>query len=75
MRFTTIWTMPACTLREKLARTCDELWRRAAHRLPKKLKYFVLIDSGVHHMETNEIVPDVTFLTVLQRAGEGVKVS
>ena len=34
MRLTTIWTLPACTLREKLRRTGEWALIKIAHRLP-----------------------------------------
>lgn len=67
MRFTTIWTMPAMSLRERLSRTREELWRRAAHRLPRKLAYFSYIDSTAKYVKNDEIVPDVKAFDIMHR--------
>lgn len=47
MRFWTIWTIPAMTLRERLSRTREWANREVAHRLPKRLRYWVTMDSAV----------------------------
>lgn len=70
MRLTTIWTSPAMALRERFARTGEWALRHLAHRMPRRLAYWVLIDTGGRYM-ANDVVPDVTFMTVLERAGEG----
>lgn len=41
MKFTTIWTMPACTLREKLRRTRDWAAQKTGHALPLRVRYWV----------------------------------
>lgn len=69
MKLTTIWTLPGLPLRERLNRTGEALLRGLAHRLPRRLAYWSLIDSGVRHMRHDEVVPEVTFMDVLQRAG------
>ena len=45
-------------------------WRPAkliADRLPNEIVYWTVIRAGAHHIRSNEIVPDVPFMTVLQR--------
>lgn len=69
MKLTTIWTMPTLSLRERLSRTAEAAWRGAARRLPRRLAYWSLIDSGVRHMEADEVVPEVPFTVILERAG------
>jgi hypothetical protein len=66
MRLTTIWTLPACTLREKLHRTGGWALIKIAHRLPTALKYRVFIDVGAANMR-NDVVPEVTYMVILQR--------
>lgn len=73
MKIITVWTMPTLTLRERLSRTAEAAWRSAAHRLPRRLAYWSLIDSGVRYMETNEIVPDAPFMVVLERSGKAIE--
>jgi hypothetical protein len=73
MKLTTIWTLPAMTLRERLARTNDALTLALAHRLPRRLAYWSFIDTGVRHIEGNEVVPDVRYTDLLKRAGVGVE--
>lgn len=72
MKLTTIWTLPGLPISERVARTGEAFMRGLAHRLPRRLAYWSLIDSGVRHMHSDEIVPDVTFMAVLQRAGNEV---
>jgi len=67
MKLKTIWTMPACTLREKLHRTGEWSMRGIAHRLPARLKYWVFIDVGAANIRSDEIVPDVRYTEILQR--------
>ena len=72
MRLRTIWTIPAMSLRERLRRTGDEWFLRTlAHRLPRRLAYWSLIDSGGRYMR-NDVVPEVSFMTVLERMGREV---
>ncbi len=37
--------------------------------IPKRIRYWVLIREGSRLMRSNEVVPDVTFCAVLERAG------
>lgn len=57
-------------LRERVARTPEVLLRTAAHRMPRKLAYWVLIDQIVRHVG-NDVVPEVPAMTILQRADKG----
>ena len=70
MRFSTIWTIPAMSTRERLRRTGEEITRRVAHRLPRGIAYWSFIDTAVRHIEPDEVVPHVLLMDVLQRAGE-----
>lgn len=70
MKLTTIWTIPAMALTERLHRTWDEWFLPAvAHRLPRRLAYWSLVDSGVRYMDPEAIVPEVAFTDILQRFG------
>lgn len=40
MKFWTIWTLPASTLRERLRRTRDWAAQKAAAALPKRVRYW-----------------------------------
>ena len=73
MRLKTIWTLPGLPLRERLNRTTEAFWRGLAHRLPRRLAYWSFIDTGVRHIGSDEIVPEVPYVDLLQRAGEGVE--
>ena len=66
MTLRTIWTMPACSLREKLNRTGEWAMRKLAHHTPARLKYWIFIDVGAANMR-NDVVPEVTYTTILQR--------
>lgn len=70
MKLTTILTS-GYPLSEKLNRMGEWAMRGIAHHLPRRLAYWSLIDSGVRHIRGDEVVPDVTFLDVLERAGKG----
>ena len=69
MRFTTIWTIPAMSLRERFARTGELAIRWLAHRLPRRLAYWSFIDAGAWYIRTNEIVPEVAYTVILERFG------
>ena len=67
MRLRTIWTLPDMSLPERIDRTQEWAWRTVAHRLPRRLAYWSLIDSGVRVMRPDEIVPEVRYMEVLER--------
>lgn len=69
MRLTTIWTLPGLPMRERFSRTGEALLIHLAHRLPRRLAYWSFIDTGVRHIRPDEVVPDVTFTALLERAG------
>lgn len=48
----------------------QSLWGLLVKIMPQRLKYWVLIDQGVKHIHTNEIVPEVEFTKVLKRSGD-----
>jgi len=48
----------------------QSLWGLLVKIMPRRLKYWVLIDQGVKFIHTNEVVPDVPFTQVLQRSGD-----
>lgn len=43
-----------------------------AYRLPDRVCYWVLIRMGVKYIRSNEIVPEVGFIEVLERASRGM---
>lgn len=67
MKLRTIWTMRYMSLRERLNRTSEWFWRTLAHRLPRKLAYWSFIDSGVRVIKDDEVVPDMLYVTLLER--------
>lgn len=69
MRLKTIWSLPGMALRERLSRTGEVLWRGLAHRLPRRLAYWSFIDTGVRHVRPSEVVPEVPYMDLLERAG------
>lgn len=72
MRFMTIWTLPGCTLANRLKLTTDWAAQAAANALPARVKYwaFLQVGSGVlAHM--NGDVGKVTFMEVLEKAPGG----
>lgn len=73
MKLSTIWTLPAMSMTERMRRTRDALVAMLAHRLPRRLAYYSFIDTGARHMASSEIVPEALFMTLLARAGDGVE--
>ena len=67
MKFKTIWTLPAMTIRERLSRTLEWFWLFVASHLPERLAYWSYICQGVKYMEDNEEVPDVRYTDLLRR--------
>lgn len=67
MRLGTIPAIPAMTLRERLNRTGERAWRSVAHRLPRRLAYWSFIDTGARTIRSDEVVPEVTYTTLLAR--------
>jgi hypothetical protein len=67
MKLRTIWTMPACTLREKLRRTGEWALRKIAHHTPARLKYWIFIDVAAANINRDEVVPNVRYIDILQR--------
>ncbi len=73
MKFTTIWTLPAATLGEKLRRTADWAAMTAAAKLPARIRYWTFIQVGSKAMAPNDIVPEVRFMDLLKNAEGGPK--
>jgi len=61
------------TFRERLNRTEEAGIRALAHRLPLRLAYWSFIDTGVRNIRPDEIVSEVAFMDLLQRACKGRK--
>lgn len=53
MKLTTIWSISAMTLGERLRRTGEAFVQAAAHRLPRRLAYWSYIDTTVRHSAAN----------------------
>lgn len=71
MKLSTIWTIPAVPLKERLRRTADWADMTIAARLPKRVKYWavVLVGAGVTTSTLADTpVPDVLFVDVLEHA-------
>jgi hypothetical protein len=56
---------------ERFRRTSEWALRELAHRLPRRLAYWSLIDTGSRYIG-NDVVPDVTFMAVLERFGQQI---
>jgi hypothetical protein len=72
VKFLTIWTLRAMTMRERLNQTGEWAVMILAHRLPRKLAYWSFIDTGVRYMDKDDTVPDVHFMTLVKRAGDDI---
>lgn len=68
MRLSTIWTLRGMSLRERLNRTAELALIKIAHRMPRRLAYRVYIDVGVRNIRSDEVIPEVTYMDILQRA-------
>ncbi|MDQ5862438.1 MAG: hypothetical protein M3536_09270 [Actinomycetota bacterium] len=73
MKLTTIWTIPACSLGERLRRTVDLAAMTAARLLPARVRYWTFIQVGSKAMAPNDIVPEVRFMDLLKNADGGPK--
>ena len=71
MKLTTIWTLPAMSLGERLMRTGDLAMQEIARRLPKRIRYWVFIQVGVQATKPHEVVTEMLYVDVLQRAEGG----
>jgi hypothetical protein len=71
VKLTTIWTMPAMTLRERLRRTADAADIAIAARLPKRVRYWAVVLVGAKVTTTtlrDREVPGVLFMEILEHA-------
>lgn len=57
MRFMTIWTLPAASLKEKLSRTRDWVALKIANHLPVRIRYWVTISEIGHASANSANVP------------------
>lgn len=71
MKLTTIWTIPAMSLAERLRRSGDWAAMTAAAKLPKRVRYWAFIQVGSKAIAPDEVVPEVSFVDVLERAEGG----
>jgi hypothetical protein len=71
MRITTIWTLPAMSVGERIRRTADLAAQAAASKLPARVRYWAFIQVGSKAMPANAIVPDVLFMDLLKNAEGG----
>jgi hypothetical protein len=37
--------------------------------IPARLRYWILVFEGARHIDYNEVVPEVPFMTILRRSG------
>ena len=67
MKFTTIWTLPASTLAEKLRRTRDWAAQKAARAIPTRIRYWAFIDMAAAATMDSPNVPATPLDEVLRR--------
>lgn len=70
MRLTTIWTIPAMSMRERLRRTADWAAFEAAAHLPQRVRYWAFIQVGGKAVG-DRVVTEVSFTDVLNQADGG----
>jgi hypothetical protein len=68
MRLTTIWTLRGMKLRDRFKQTYDLLAMKTANRLPNRVKYWAFVLVGTRAMNGNDIVPQVRFMELMERA-------
>lgn len=71
MKLTTIWTIPAMSLRERLRRTADAADMAIAARLPKRVKYWAVVLVGAKVTTStlrDRAVPGVLYMEILEHA-------
>jgi len=73
MKLATIWTLPAMSLTERLARTVDLAAFTAAAKLPARVRYWTFIQVGTKAMPDDAIIPSVLFMDLLENAEGGRK--
>lgn len=66
MKLSTIWTIPACTLREKLRRTRDWAAQQVAARLPLRVRYWATIQELAYATAKSPNVPATSLDRVLR---------
>lgn len=66
MRFWTIWTLPACTIREKLRRTRDWAAQRVGSFLPQRVRYFVTLREIARATRESKNIPATPLEDVLR---------
>lgn len=67
MRLTTIWTMPAMDLSERLRRTAEWAAMTTAEHLPRRVRYWTFVGVGARAIGDG-VVPEQLFVDVLRRA-------
>lgn len=66
MKLSTIWTIPAMSLKNRLARTADCADMEIAARLPKRVKYWSFVLVGGKAIG-NDVVPEAKYMDLLER--------
>ena len=71
MKLTTIWTLPAMALPERIRRTTDLAAQTVAARLPRRVRYWTFIQQGAAAIPSDAVVPEVRFMDLLARVPGG----
>lgn len=66
MKFSTIWTLRAMSLRERLSRTRDWAAQQVARALPRRVRYWSTIGDLVTATKTSSNVPATPLDEVLR---------
>lgn len=66
MRFWTIWTMPAMSLRERLRRTREWAAMEVGAHLPKRVRYWTTLQEIARATRHSENVPATPLEDILQ---------
>jgi hypothetical protein len=65
MRFWTIWTLPAMSLGERCLRTRDWLALVIAHKLPLRIRYWLVISEISYATRDSKDIPATTCSEIL----------
>lgn len=66
MRFWTIWTIPAMSIKERLKRTRDWAAMEFGARLPKRIRYWVTMKEIAHATRNSKNIPATPLDEVLR---------
>lgn len=74
MRLNTIWSMPLMDFRTRMGYTREELARIVARKLPKRIRYWVAMQSLVYATKNSKNVPATSLEDIINNLDAPKKV-